>query len=141
MIMAIAELATDLVTKLKTVPAMQNRVGLATAGRATDPSMKGVPMPAAWVLYTGDNNTNPESKGFLQNDIDMTFSAFLMLSYTSELDLINTELPTLEALARSASGADSTTFGMRWKYLGSQLLSTFSDRLVYELKFMVSTSY
>jgi hypothetical protein len=139
--MAIAELAQDLIAKLKSVPAMGNRVGLATAGRATDPSMKRVPMPAAWVLFDSDTNTNPDDRGFLQTDIDMTFSVFVMLSYTSEADLINMQLVTLEDLARAASGKDSTNFGMRWKYLGCQLLSTFSDRLVYELKYLVSTSY
>jgi hypothetical protein len=136
--MAIAELASNLIDKLKTVPAMGNRIGLAAAGGMTDPSMKTVPLPAAWVLFESDSVTYESSR---TGDVDYVFSVAVMVNYESQADLINTQLPTLEALARSVSGRESTDFAMNWQYQGAQLVDAFTDRLVYELKFMVSASY
>ncbi len=135
--MAIAELATDLLNKLKSVPAMGNRVGLAAAGGITDPNMSSVPLPAAWVMFETDSPTY-RSPSFADNDY--TFTAAVMISYVNQNDLINIQLPTLEALARSVSGQESTDFAMRWQYQGAQLVDVFTDRLVYELRFMASAS-
>ena len=51
----IGDLAEDLIEKIKTVPQLENRIGMATAGGASDPAMKTVPMPAAWLVYDGDS--------------------------------------------------------------------------------------
>jgi hypothetical protein len=136
--MAIAELATNLMDKLKSVAAMGNRVGLAAAGGITDPSMASVPLPAAWIMYEGDGI---QYRSPQQGDIDYIFTVALMVSYVDQQDLLNIQLPTLEALARSVSGQESTDFAMRWQYQGAQLVDVFTDRLVYELKFMASASY
>ena len=137
----IAELAQDLITKIRTVPALGNRVGLAAAGGPTDPSMKTVPMPAVWVMYEGESPVSQEIRGSHAEDVEVRFTAAVMISYVDQPDLLNNQLPTLEAIARSVSGKESTQFALRWKYQGAQLVEIFDDRLVYELSFMVSASY
>lgn len=137
----IAELAQDLINKVKTVPALANNVGLASAGGPSDPSMSTAPLPSAWLLFESDSVTNTDIRGQLPEDIVFNFTLAVMISYTDQDDLINTQLPTIEAIARSVSGKDSTNFALRWKYQGAQLVDVFTDRLVYELKFMVSATY
>lgn len=139
--MAIAELSLDLIDKIKTVSALQNRVGLAAAGGPSDPAMQNVPLPAAWLMYSGDSVIDGQPVGMQSEDIRHEFTLMVMISYSNQTDLINTQLPTLEAIARSVSGKESTSFAMRWKYQGAQLVDIFSDRLVYELRFMASSSY
>jgi hypothetical protein len=136
----IAEFAQDLIDKIKTVPALGNRIGLAAAGGATDPSMSSVPLPAGWILFEGENLELPSNNSTPQ-DMIYNFSLALMLSYSSQLDLINTQIPTIEAIARSVSGKESTSQGSRWFYNGAQLVDVFNDRLVYELSFMVKATY
>jgi len=136
----IAEFAQNLIDKIKTVPALGNRVGLAAAGGPTDPSMASVPLPAAWLMFEGDNVDGERFNGPVQ-DISYRFTLALMVSYKDQPDLINTQLPTIEAVARSVSGKESTNFGTRWSYQGAQLVDVFDDRLVYELSFLVSASY
>lgn len=136
----IAEFAQDLITKIKSVTQLGNRVGLAAAGGATDPSMSSVPLPAGWILFEGEglelasNNSQPQ-------DMIYNFSLALLLSYSSQDDLINNQLPTIEAIARSVSGQASTNQGSRWVYNGATLVDVFNDRLVYELSFMVKATY
>lgn len=137
----IAELATDLITKIKTVSALQDRVGMASAGGPADPAMKTVPLPAAWLLFAGDQPRSGDPRGSRSEDIDFSFSLSVMVSYKDQSDLINTQLPTLEAIAKSVSGRDSTNSALRWKYQGAQLVEVFTDRLVYELSFSASGSY
>jgi hypothetical protein len=135
----IAELAQNLIDKIKTVTALGNRVGLAAAGGATDPSMASVPLPAAWLLFEGDSVD--ETFQSPVQDITYKFNLALMVSYKDQLDLINNQLPTIEAIARCVSGKDSTSSASRWQYQGAQLVDVFNDRLVYELSFMVQASY
>ena len=137
----IAELAQNLIDKVKTVASLGNRVGMAAAGGITDPSMKSVPLPAAWLLFEGDAVDGGGNNGHRSEDINFRFTLAVMVSYRDQTDLINTPLPTLEAIARSVSGKDSTDFALRWSYQGAQLVDVFDDRLVYELSFMVSASY
>lgn len=135
----IAELAQDLITKIKSVPALGDRVGMAAAGGATDPSMASVPLPAAWLLFEGDSN-EVEYSGPVQ-DMTYNFSLALMVSYKDQTSLINTELPVIEAVARSVSGKDSISSASRYVYQGATLVDVFNDRLVYQLSFMVKASY
>lgn len=137
----IAELATNLIDKIKTVSALGNRVGMAAAGGPTDPSMKSVPLPAAWLMFESDSITSADSRGYTADDVDYVFTLAVMISYKSQEDLINNQLPLLEAIARSASGKESTNFALRWKYQGAQLVDVFDDRLVYEMRFLVSSTY
>lgn len=137
--MAIKELAEDLIAKLKTVTALGNRIGMASAGLASDPTMKTVPLPAVWLMYQGDTPTSGEY-GFVE-DIEYTFTAAVMVSYKDQADVLNTQLPFIENLAKSVSGKESTNFALRWKYQGAQLVDVFDDRQVYELRFAVSSSY
>jgi hypothetical protein len=139
--MAIAELSLDLIDKIKTIPALGNRVGMAAAGGPSDPAMQNVPLPAAWLMYAGDSIIGGGDRGSQSEDIAHQFTLVVMLSYTNQTDIINNQLPTLEAIARSVSGKDSTGFALRWKYQGAQLVDIYTDRLVYELRFMVSSSY
>lgn len=136
----IAEFAQDLIDKIKTVDALGDRVGLAAGGGATDPSMSSVPMPAAWLVYDGDSVTADTFQSPVE-DLEFRFVLQLMVSYKDQLDLINTQLPTIEAIARSVSGQESINSGSRWRYLGAQLVATSDDRLIYELSFMVAASY
>ena len=136
----ISEFAQNLIDKIKTVPALENRVGLASAGGATDPSMASVPLPAAWLMFEGNSVTADVYQAPVE-DMEFRFTLAVMVSYVDQPDLINTQYPTLDAIARSVSGKDSTSFGTRWRYLGAQLVDVFNDRLVYELSFMVAASF
>jgi hypothetical protein len=138
----ITELSNDLIEKLKTVPALQNRVGMATAGGPNDPSMQNVPMPAAWVLFEGFDVGNPDPyAGRGAEDVNYRFSAIIMVSYTNQSETINTALPTILACAQAVSGKESTNFALKWKSEGAQIIDVQPDRLVYELRFMVSASF
>jgi hypothetical protein len=72
--------------------------------------------------------------------VNLTFTVALVVSYESQEDLLNIQLPLLEAVRSSVSGRDSTSSGLKWKYIGQNLVEVSNDRLVYEQKFMVSGS-
>ena len=57
----ISDIAADLVTKIKGVAALGNRVGLSVGGRDIDPLLDNLPRPANWVLYTGTRNLDGEA--------------------------------------------------------------------------------
>lgn len=139
--MAIKELAEDLMLKLKSVPALNNNVGMASAGRALDPTMKNAPLPSAWLLFEGDSPQGGDFQLVSADDIIYNFTAAVMVSYKDQADVLNNQLPFLEELARSVSGRDSLAYASRWKYQGAQLVDIFDDRLVYELSFSVSAAY
>ena len=137
----ISELALDLYEKLKSVPALENRIGLNPAGGASDPSMSSVPMPAAWLIYDGDGIFGEEMRTAYIQDYVYNFSVELMVSKKDQADLINTQLPTIEAIARSVVGQESTDDALRWTYQGAQLVDVFDDRFIYLLRFSTIGAY
>jgi hypothetical protein len=140
----IAELATDLLTKLNTVSSLQGRIGMTFLGGPIDPSGQNVPLPAAWVVFQDETTKRSGEVGFRQEDLTLTFSVLVSVSYTSQSDLLNSQLPTLEAIRSAISGQEvngaNTVGGNRWKYQSTALYEVSNDRLIYEQRYAISGS-
>ena len=135
----IAENAADLVAKVTSVPALTSSAGLAVGGKGSDPGLLKIPLPAAWVMYTKDDvDEAPFGHGGSQPGmvpsqqvVMLTCSVLIYLPYASQADLLETQLPLLEAVVNAVRGTLAPS-GHRWRYLGQKLALVYPDRIAYE---------
>jgi hypothetical protein len=130
--------ATDIYTKLATVPALATAVGFAIGGRTSDPALTKIPLPAAWVLLMSDRATDPDTGTVMQTQVLLVeYAVLLYVPYNSQADLIATQFPLLRA-ARTAIHATTAPNKYRWKYIGQKLTVVNPDRMCYEQRYAIS---
>ncbi|OYV99040.1 MAG: hypothetical protein B7Z62_02055 [Deltaproteobacteria bacterium 37-65-8] len=132
--------ATDLVTKLETVTALATSSGMAVGGKAPDPALTKIPLPAAWVIL-GEDKADDIETGMIPTtqSVVITYIVMIYVPYLSQTDLINTQIPLMRA-ARSAIHATKAPNGNRWKYNGQKLALINVDRMAYEQRYTVRAS-
>jgi phage gp37-like protein len=134
----IAEQAQDLYSKIVSVPGLAGSVGLALGGKATDPNLAKVSLPAAWVVFTGDKPIEPDYPVVPKiQSVLVSFSVMVFVAYDSQSDLISNQYPLLDSCVTAVHGTDSPA-GTRWKFEGRSCKLINPDRLGYELKFTVN---
>lgn len=130
----IGELAQDLVDRLKAIPELDSRVGLAVGGRDKDPLMTKVPLPAVWVVYRGDETLDDTTRGRCVVTVRTSFVVKVLVEYKNETDLIDVQFPFVESIIKALNGKTPTglltTTG--WKYEGQTIDEIETNRLVYD---------
>jgi hypothetical protein len=135
----ISECVADFIAKLTSVPELANSSGLTLGGKGTDPGLKTVPLPAAWVMYATDT-VDEEPFGHSSHQPGMNPSGEVMLlavhsliylPYATQEDMLTIQLPLLETVIRSIRGTEAPS-GHRWRYLGQKLAVVLPDRIAYE---------
>lgn len=135
----ISDIAEDLITKIKTVTVLNNRVGLAVGGKVVDPLMEKVPKPAVWVIYMGDEAQTEQDQGYCAPFIKMSFVVKVFVDYTNEKDLLDNQFPLLEDIINAVNGKSGITGAKNWKYEGQTIDEVASNRLVFDQRFSVVT--
>ena len=141
----ITEQAADLVARVRTVPALALRVGLALGGQQVDPNLIKVPLPAAWVMYLHDQVDEvpgASSSPYLVPATQVmlaTFGIIIYVPYISEADMLATQLPLLELVIKAVKlGGGQAPSGFRWRYIGQKLQLVDSARLAYEQQYTLN---
>ena len=134
----IVENLQDLITKVTSIPALAASSGLAVGGKGTDPGMIKIPLPAAWIMYTkdeDDEDDGPNGRGQrivpAVQTLCLTASVLIYLPYTDQDDLLTTQFPLLESVVKAIRGTPAPS-GHRWRYLGQKLALVYPDRIAYE---------
>lgn len=143
----IAELALDLKAKIATVAGLESSTGLTIGGHTSDPAMLEAVPPVCWVQWrtmgidlSGEHIYSPASGVISAQPMLSTFSAMLVIAYTSDADITDVAgLPLIDAVAAAVHGtiAESAVGSFQWRCLGGQLARVFNDRLAIELRFTV----
>lgn len=144
----IAECAADLLARVQGVSALAERSSISLGGHSIDPGLLKIPLPAAWVMYGGDQPDEAPYGTSGQGGYGLVPAAQVMLSnwrvvvyvaYTSDADLLTNQFPLLEAVAKAVktavtdpSGDIVAPSGHRWRYTGQKLALVYNDRLAYE---------
>ena len=137
----ISELTQDLINKIKSVPALQGRVGAAVGGTEADPTMANAPLPYSWVIFGGSTPTGESmSDGPKQYWIvQYQFTIVTGIAYgVSESDLLDNQLPVLEAIEKAVAGTKAFKYADLWEFQGADLAKIDPDRMIYQLKFSVN---
>lgn len=133
--------AQDLVTKLKAIPGAPfgtpARVGLALGASKYDPNMEKIQVPNVWVVFINDVNNQPTIK--CTPTIELNFIVKIQLSYTTEQDLIVSQLPILEKTIKAVHGQPSPN-GFYWIYRGSQLDTIQAGKAVFDQQYSLTVS-
>lgn len=133
----LADCAKQLLALINAVPALNQRVGLRVGGGATDPAMLTLPLPAAWVLLTGDRPLDPAAAVNPRGQmVEITYSVMVYVANVSQSDLIDAQIPLLESVIVAVHGQQSPS-GHKWKYGGQRLVVVNTDKLGYEQRFTV----
>ena len=134
----LAECVTDLFNKVNAIPSLAATVGLTIGGKAPDPGMTKVPLPAAWVISKAAASTLDKGAPVVSRNLPclLNFAVLLYIPYTSQADLVTNQLPLLESVIKSVHGTDSPAYE-RWAFNGYQLEALNSDRLIYRIEFFV----
>lgn len=134
----ITELTQDLINKIITVPALQNRVGASVGGTENDPTLSQAPLPYSWVVFGGSQPTGDTDNGKKYRQELYNFAVIVGIAYgNSESDLLNNQLPVLEQIAQAVHGQDSFKYADLWEYTGVDLKKIETDRLIYQLGFSI----
>lgn len=134
----ITELAQDLINKITSVPQFQNRVGAAVGGTESDPTMAKAPLPYSWVIFAGSKPEYDKQGGSKFRMERYYFSALVGIAYgVSEQDLLNNQLPVLEAVAQAVAGTQGHKHADLWEYLGADNIKIYPDRMIYRLEFSI----
>ena len=131
--------ANDLYTKVQAIPALASAAGLAVGGKESDPGMTKIPLPAAWILAHNGVTTLPPTDGQVKQKTtaQLVYVVMLYVAYTGQSDLINNQLPLLQSVISTVHGTDSPT-GERWAFKDYKLTLVNTDRLAYQIQFMVN---
>jgi phage gp37-like protein len=138
----ITELAQDMLAKLKTVPALGGRVGLTLGATDSDPLMQDIQVPAAWVLYSGDQNVDAASDARTRSKQIYNFVVYVIIGYGSnEVDMLTNQYPILDSTVASIAGTEilNANVIMNWKYTGQSVVHVGVDRLLYEQRYSIAS--
>jgi hypothetical protein len=144
----ISECAADLAARVRSVPALANSAAFALGGKGTDPALKEIPLPAAWLalnLEQVDEDPLDRSTRYAPGivpEVQMmvaTFPVLVIVPYIDETDLITNQYPLLESVVKAvkASGGEAPS-GHRWRYIGQRLAFVYPDRLGYEQRYTLN---
>jgi hypothetical protein len=144
----LAELASDLLDKVRTVPALEAKTSLTIGGKSADPDLTKIPLPAAWVVMRKEGkDTSPYDRTDMSGVVDEytlagIWTVTIMVPYTSDDDLIDTQYPLLEsvrkAVHKTEGDIESADGSMRWAYMGMRIALVYTDRLAYEQSYHVN---
>lgn len=134
----IAEIAQDLVDKLKTNAEFGDRVSLILGGQKFDPTNRQLAMPSAWVLFDNIVATQKTNSSCLQ-PVTLQFVTKILLPY-GDVDLTGpAHLPFLEAVIKSVRGTQAILGANNWRF--EQLVwDEISDRMVFEATFSIEAT-
>lgn len=142
----IAEIAADLVGKVRSVTAISTRSGLSLGGRSGDPGLLKIPLPAAWVTMKGDqvderDYTHGPESGLVSKWQPMmaTYAVTVFIPYLDDADLLATQYPLLRAISDAVHGTEAPS-GYRWRYIGQKIALVYFDRLAYEQHYTLTFS-
>lgn len=138
----IAEIAQDLVTKIKTsnkFGATVKRVGLAAGAKGMDPMMEKAARPAVWVIFVGDENLEAGDQGDCGANIKLNFIVKVIVDYSTESDLIDNQYPLFEEVINSVHGQSGPIGAKRWKYEGQSLDELTGSRMVFDQRYSIVT--
>jgi hypothetical protein len=135
----ITELAQDLINRIIEVPAFEQRVGMMVGGTEADPNMTKSPFPFAWVIYGGSAQAGEAREGGkVYRETKFLFNVSIGLKYgISEADILNNQLPVLEAVQQSVAGQKPFDRVGRWEYDGESLDALTPDRMIYTMRFSI----
>jgi hypothetical protein len=136
----LAELASDLLDKVRTVPALEAKTSLTIGGKSADPDLTKIPLPAAWVVMRKEGkDTSPYDRTEMSGVVDEytlagTWTVTVMVPYTSDDDLIDTQYPLLESVRKAvhASGGPTGATDGGWAFMSQRLAQVYADRIAFE---------
>jgi hypothetical protein len=139
----LAELATDLLEKVRTVTALADSVALTIGGKANDPDLTKIPLPAAWVVLRKEGkDTTPydhtDSSGVVDElTIAAIWTVTVMVPYTNDEDMLGVQFPLLESVRKAIHKTESPS-GFRWSYMNQRIALVYTNRLAYEQTYHVN---
>ncbi|MGZ3307272.1 MAG: hypothetical protein ACXU85_01805 [Xanthobacteraceae bacterium] len=134
----IAENAEHLLSLVQSVPQLAEKSGFAVGGQVPDPGLSKTPLPAAWVILSGDQCAdNDASLRPAIEVVEMTFVVMLYVPYLGQADLLANQFPLLEAVIKAARGEKAPS-GHRWRYVGQRLALVNTDKLAYEQRYTLT---
>lgn len=139
--MSISLASRDILTRVKALPELENRVGFTVGAQDMDPMNDKLALPFCWIVYTGDNVVaNNEVKPSCQL-LKLNYIVKVAIDYDrNETELIDVRLPLLHTISSAVGGESPTGLpGSYWMYEGQSVESIDSDRMVwvqnYSIKF------
>ncbi len=132
----IKELLQNLVNTIATVDGLEGRVGAAVGGTSQDPELTKVPVPFAWVIFTGCQNVEGDL-GY--QVVQYNFSVMVGIEYGgTESDFLDTHITILEKVPGAVLGVTPYKYADEWQYEGCVINRAKSNRLIYMLNFSVN---
>jgi len=144
----IGEISNDILERVRSVGALTSSTSFAIGGKATDPALKEIPLPACRLILLNifpdeDPHTTGTSRGpgIVPRTQVMLFDyrALVIVPYGDDNDILNVQFPLLESVA-SAVKANTAPSGHRWRFLGQKLSFVYPDRMGYEQRFTVDVT-
>lgn len=137
----IQDILDDLITKVKTVTALGGRVAATLGGTEADPALVHIQTPAAWVLFSGSQNSDkPAQKWQIMR---LNFNVLVFLPYgQGESDFIDTQIKLVEDVAQAVRGTLPMNQGSTlWEFNGATLIELEPSRVTYQLSFSTEAAY
>jgi hypothetical protein len=144
----LAELAADLLEKVRSVEALADSTALTIGGKAKDPDLTKIPLPAAWVVMRKEGkDVTPYERTDMSGVVDEymlggIWTVTVMVPYLSDEDLLTTQYPLLESVRKAVHkepvAIEAADGSMRWAYMGMRIALVYTDRLAYEQTYHVN---
>lgn len=133
-------IAADLVAKLKTVPELEGRVGLAVGGTDIDPINRDLKRPACWAVFTGLQVLDDSQISTQSVSTVYSFVVKILIDYGTESDLVGVHFPLLETIVESVKGTEITDLPFHsWSFNGLVMESLDADRQVWTMSLTVAS--
>jgi hypothetical protein len=140
----LAELAADLLEKVRSVEALTDSTALTIGGKAKDPDLTKIPLPAAWVVLRKEGKDvspydHTDTSGVVIDEtIVGVWTVTVMVPYLSDEDLLTTQYPLLEAVRKAIHAQEGPTGSMNWAYMNQRIALVYTDRLAYEQTYHIN---
>jgi hypothetical protein len=133
----IDQLSVELFNNISSITELNGRIGYVLGGKEDDPDLKNIPIPSAWVLFSGEEPSENKPSVIPKSlFLNTHFSVLVYIPYNDQTDLINNQYILLEKIKKSVHGKNSVS-GHRWYYEGSILRMIHFDRQGFELRFSI----
>lgn len=139
-------LAADILAKISSVPTLENTTSFTIGGKAFDPALKEIALPACRLLTLSDTpGEDPYSLGTDRGEEVVArvqvqkamFGALIILPYLDDADYLGIELPLVVAVRMAMQGKESPS-GHRWRYFDMHKDFIFPDRLAFIQRYTVT---
>lgn len=139
-IIQIDTFSNDILARVKSVTAYNNRVGFTVGNQKGDPVNENAQKPFAWIIFVGDELVEAAEPAPCTEEIKLNYIIQIVVEYgRDENNLIGVSLPLLHETAQAIRGGEPVQSSW-WLYEGQDIIEHKNERIVFAQRYSITVT-